>query len=275
MSESINFLNDFKVNHDNRNVANRIFFRGNEHRIKKAEDFLKAVVDSCDFCMCMSFDDLEKALKDDEIKEVSETNSSSTNGGLEVRREAILNLYNLDSTKYTSKEMPKYGIMVGKDRAKDLIVDPDIFYHYGAAMIVFKKENLIDRTTMTVGSSLTFQESLLKTPTFVTDPKFICIKGLPKKPEMMLRGYFMGLNYFVDYVLGEKGLKADYPNSMAMLSDDMLGFENFELQMFGKLTFSKDVKEICYMNLTGKEQERAEKMTPLLRKFNLTCEELF
>lgn len=275
MPDSIKFLDDFKKIHDSRNAFCRLFSRGNEQRIETAEKFLKQVVDTCEFCLCMPFDGLEKALADDEIKEMSETGTGATNGGIEVRREAMQNLYGLDSTKYTSKEMPKYGLLVGPEQDKDLIKDPDVFYHYGQVMITFRKENIIDRTTLTVGSSLNFTESLLKTPTFVSDPKFICIKGMPKRPELGRKGFFMGLNFMVDFLIGEKKLDPNYPNSMAILADDMLGFEDFEIQIFGKLTFSEDVKSIKYFVATGNEEEDVKRITPLLNKYNLTCEELF
>lgn len=276
MSTPIQFLEDYKNIHDERNTTCRIFFKSSSEKISIAENFLKQVVDTCDFCMCMPFEGFIKALMDNEIKEMSETGSGSTNGGLEVRREAIQNLYGLDTTKYPVKEMPKYGLLVGPDSAKDLIRDPDVFYHYGQVMVTFRKENLMDRTTMTVGSGLNFLESLLKSPTFVKDPKFICIKGLPKKVEMLRKGFFMGLNFMADYLIKEKQLQPEYPNSIALLSDDMLGFENFEIQIFGKITFSEDVKEVCYMPLgNDKEQDFLKEAAPLLNKYNLTLKAIF
>ena len=274
MSNNIQFLEDFRQIHDMRNSVSRILYQKEAMRIEKAERYLKKVVETCEFCMCMSFESLEKALSDNEIKEMSETGTGATIGGIEVRRKAIFDLYNLDSTKYSAKEQPKYGFLVGPDRQRDLYKDPDAFYHYGQVLVTFRKENMIERTTMTVGSSLNFNESALKTPTFVNDPKFICIKGLPKKPELHGKPYFMGLNFFTDYLIGEKELNPEYPNSMAMLSNDELGFENFELQFFGKITFSEDVKDLHYIEIGGNSAEHLEKIGPLLKKYNLSCKEL-
>lgn len=277
-NKKIEFLSDFREQHDKRvnfcrMLCNMTIPKFEEKRVI-AENFLKKLVDSCDFCMCMPPKNFEQALKDDEIKEIFEIGQGATVGGIKTRRAAIKQLYGLDSEKYPVKEMPKYGILVGAQKQKDLLRDPDIFYHYGIVMLTFKKERLLNRTTMTVGASLQFVESLLKTPTFVTDPKFVCIKGVPKDQEMLKKGFFMGINFFVDKLLGEDQLSVDMPNRMSEFANEVPGFENFELQYFGKMTISEDVKEVCYMPLGSREEEEIAKLKPLLDKYGLECKEL-
>ena len=270
----IQFLSDFKAYHDQRvtfcRMYSNIWIREFDKQVSIAETFLKKAVDSCDFCMCMRPESFEQALKDNEIKEMFEIGHGATVGGIRTRRKALKQLYDLNSEQYPIKEMPKYGLLVGKQKYHDLIQDPDVFYHYGIIMLTFKKERLLHRTTMTVGSSLQFDESLLKTPTFVTDPKFICIKGVPKDP-MSSDGFFLGVSYFVNHLINLNKLSPDMPNRMADLADGISGFENFELQYFGKITISDDVKEVCYMPLGGEEEEQIERLKPLLAQYGLEC----
>lgn len=273
MDTKLKFLADFKQCHDARVNFCRMMQRGFEREMSIAEDFLRKAVDSCDFCMCIRPKDFKKALEDNELKELFEIgHGGATVGGIEVRRIVMKNLYDLDSEKYPIKEMPKYGILVGKDKYRDLISDPDIFYHYGSIMLTFKKENLLHRTTMTVGSSLQYDESRLKTPTFVTDPKFICIKGYPKDP--LIEEYFLGLRFFVDNLIKLRKLSPTLPNMMSDLASGMNGFENFELQYFGKITISEDVKEVCYMPLGDNDEEEIAELKPLLKKYGLECKRL-
>lgn len=270
---NIKLLEDFRRIHDSRNFIFRLVNKDKLEKVNIAEDFLRKVVDSSDFCMCMSFESLEKVLIDDDIKEITETGVGSTRGGVSTRREAIESLYGLQSETYPVKEMPKYGFLVGKNHEADLAKDFDIFYHYGDVMLTFKKENLMGRTTMTVGSSLDFTESFLKTPTYVDDPKFICIKGHPTKFQH--NGYFMGLDFMVDHLIKEKKLDPNKPNSLALESDDMIGFENFEIQIFGKLSVSQDVKSIDYIDLSPNAEEKAKSIGPLLEKYNLKLGKVF
>lgn len=275
MSINSKFLSDFKSIHDRYYQAFSIVMHEMRPEIETAESFLRKAVKSCDFCMCMPVDCFKQALKDNEIKEMSETGHGSTNGGIKVRRQAMRQLYSLDSTKYSLKDMPKYGLLVSKNRCGDLVQDPDVFYHYGVVMITFKKERIINRTTMTVGSSLQFDESILKTPTFVSDPKFICIKGMPKVENGARQRYFFGLKYFADHLIAVKKLSPDLPNRMADLAEGMPGFENFEIQIFGRLTFSDDVERIEYMTLSGNEKERLQRLQPLMDKYGLKCKFVF
>ena len=275
MDKKIKFLSDFKPYHDRHVQVMRMVMPGMDDYIKTAESFLRKAVKCCDFCMCMPIEYFEKALKENEIKEMFETGHGATIGGKSTRREAMQQLYSLDSTRYSIKEMPKYGLLVGKNRCADLINDPDVFYHYGAVMITFKKERVIHRTTLTVGSSLQFKESLLKTPTFADDPKFISIKGWPKSPALTHDRVFNGLSFFAQHLVGQKKLSPDLPNKMAELSEWFPGFENFEIQIFGKLTFSDDVEKIEYLPFSEDDEKRIQRLKPRMAKYGFDCRYVF
>ena len=124
MDKKIKFLSDFKPYHDRHVQIMRMVMPGMDDYIKAAESFLRKAVKCCDFCMCMPIEYFEKALKENEIKEMFETGHGATIGGKSTRREAMQQLYSLDSTRYPIKEMPKYGLLVGKNRCADLINDP-------------------------------------------------------------------------------------------------------------------------------------------------------
>ena len=86
------------------------------------------------------------------------------------------------------------------------------------------------RTTLTVGSSFDFRESILKSPVPVTDPKALCIKGFPTNPALAPPRWFNGMLFFDDLITQGR-ISPDVPNCLSMAADDMMGFENFELHV--------------------------------------------
>ncbi|MCQ2973978.1 MAG: hypothetical protein MJ211_04135 [Bacteroidales bacterium] len=248
----------------------------NPEKIKVVTDFLKKIVEASNFSMCLPIENLPKIIESDLIKNAMETGASkgSTIGGNEVRREATENLYGELPKDLKPSDYPKFGFLSGKDLMKDLGADIDIFWHYGSVMLTFKKENLFNRTTLTVGSSLNFNESILKSPVPVWDVFPMCIKGhatkmLPKPIPM-----FRGFDFFYDQIINGK-VSTSAPNQLAINCDDVPGFENYELQFFGELRFSRDVESIHFVELAGNENEIINELKPKLDELNIPAQNLF
>jgi len=247
----------------------------NAGKVKVVEDFLRKLIDESDFSMCVPADVIGEIIESDYIKNSIETGKQgTTTGGQEVRIQALENIYGVGTNGIAPEDFPKYGILTGTNKLRDLARDPDIFYHYGAVMINLKKENLMDRTTLTVGSSLNFDESKLKTPVPVSEPRALCIKGFPTQPLKPGARIFLGLE-FMHHLIMDEELSAQCPNTLAMKADDMPGFENFELQFHGRLQFSKDVKSITVCQLKGNEMEILGKYSERLRELGIEVSELF
>lgn len=232
-------------------------------KVREVESFLKEIVEKSDFSMCVRAEDFEKIVESDRVKSMFETGHGTSNGGVETRREWVRRMYGVNPNSLENSDFPKYGVLTGKNKVADLARDPDLFYHYGSVMLTLRKENFIDRTTMTVGSSFNFDESLLKSPTFVKDPKALCIKGFPTDPTLNKGGWFNGLMFFYDMLKSGK-LSVSKPNCLSIAADDMPGFENYELQFHGEIVFSHDVESVTFFPLQGNEEELIAKVAPKL-----------
>ena len=62
---------------------------------------------------------------------------------------------------------------------------------------------------------------------------------------------------------------------MAELSEWFPGFENFEIQIFGKLTFSDDVEKIEYLPFSEDDEKRIQRLKPRMAKYGFDCRYVF
>lgn len=241
---------------------------------KEVEDFLKQLIAECNFSMCVPAESIGDIIESDCIKNaIALGKQGTTMGGNQVRIKALGNIYGLPMNSFGGDDLPTYGILTGKNTRADLVLNPDIFWHYGAIMIHFKKEHFMDRTTMTVGSSLDFMESELKTPVPVDEPNVICIKGYPTRAVAPNTRVFNGLGFF-HHLITDLGLSVAKPNRMSELAEEMPGFENFELQFHGPIQFSRDVKAITVCTIKGDEMDIISKYTDKLNSMGIEVSEL-
>ena len=261
--EKYPILEGYEATYIMRRKMHAMIYAGVQPMVKSVEDFLNEVVRESDFSICVHANDLQQIIETDSVKSMFETGQGTSIGGHDARKEQVKRLYGVDPEKLDNADFPKFGLLTQKGKKTDLAIDPDIFYRYGAIMINLRKENFMNRTTMTVGSSFDFNESVLKSPTFVNDPKALCIKGFPTTLNNMGARWFNGLAFFNDMIESGK-ISAKHPNSLAMAADDMIGFENFELQLHGPIVVSRDVESVSYFPLIGDEEEVIAKVAPKL-----------
>lgn len=275
--KSIPFLVSFKKYYDERYDDFSKLHNTDSEKIEVVESFLREIVEKSDFSMCVKTSSLQQIINDDRFKNQVETLKGSSMGGVKGRKETTHELFGVDTEKLAPNEFPKYGLLTSKNKLADLAVNPDVFYHYGSLMVTFKKQNLINRTTMTVGTSLDFGESFNKTPTFVSNPKALCVKGFPSKNiPQLFNNFFGGINgltLFYEKIIS-KQITTDFPNRMSDAFDGMLGFEFFELQFHGNISFSNDVEKIEYYPLFGNEKETLETVEPYLKKYGISYESM-
>lgn len=182
-----------------------------EEETPKYEKQLSTAFEKFDFSSNTDSNAIEQILKDGRLKGTVETHTSNGELDVDLRKRATSELFGLwdDVDSMEDKEFEKYGYLGTADRAK----------MYGDCRIVFKKDNLWDRTTFTVGDSLEAHvNGGYKTPSKVSDPKIISFSKDPFTPdqpdinEIAIRnikkafdsieehGYFKGVINNEDYV---------------------------------------------------------------------------
>lgn len=266
-------LRAFADVYDNRQMYFNIVHGKEADKVRIVEDFLKDLVAQCDFSIFVTVEAFARIVKDDYIRNIFETGQGTTSGGAPARKMALENLYGVSTDGIAPADFPKYGALTGHDKRRDLMLDPDLFWHYGSVMLTLRKQNMMDRTTLTVGSSIDFNESILKTPTPVTDPKALCVKGMPTQLAAPSTRIFNGLAFLYDLITTGK-LSPKLPNSLATAADGMIGFEDYELQFHGRLQFSKDVESVTVFPLRGDEYETVLQHKTTLDKYGIKVENI-
>ncbi len=182
-----------------------------EAEIPKYEQQLATALKKFDFASNTDSKAIEQILKDGKLKGTVETNTSNGELDVDLRKRATGELFGLyeDVEGLEPSEFEKYGYLGTADRAK----------MYGDCRIVFKKDNLWDRTTFTVGDSLeAHMNGGYKTPSKVSDPKIVSFSKDPftaDQPDINVialrntqkafdsieeHGYFKGVINNEDYV---------------------------------------------------------------------------
>lgn len=121
---------------------------------KEMNDLLTQLIENNEFRMRVPDDDggavLSSVLTDGRFKTQFETISSGGSYNPTKRLQASQHLFGHDGN-IEAKDFEKYGYLGSKDIIKDDI--PNLV-NYGGTKITFKKDNMMDRTTFTVGDSL-------------------------------------------------------------------------------------------------------------------------
>lgn len=129
---------------------------GNDQAVKFMDDVadnLKKLIDSNDLCMRVpDADVLSKILDDGRFKTQFETNTSKGTLAHDFRKGATEALFGADVDKLEPRDFEKYGYLGSSDLKQDF--KRNNARQYGDIVVRFKKENLVARTTITVGDSL-------------------------------------------------------------------------------------------------------------------------
>lgn len=249
------------------------------NKIAVIEDFLKKLVEESNFCMCLKPSVLKTVVGENVFKSVFETGEGTTMGGRDARTMATKALFNVDIESLADSEYPKYGYLGCKDVTIDFFANPDLMHQYGSVLVKFKKQELLERTTLTVGDSINFGECYKKIPTFANSPKAVCIKdklraNAPANFKMF--DFDTNVNYvniFYAGILNGK-LKLNNPHSIYHLFERFHGFEFFELQYHGELLFDRDVQEV-YMYVSDENEEALfEELSPILQSKGIPLDTL-
>ncbi len=229
-----------------------------EHQKKVVDDFLQETVLENEFGTCVPIRYLSDILKSNELKnqmELGRGSSLSEKG----RKEATVALFNC-SKDIRDNEYPKYGFLMDKNVLKHILRDGNLVYQYGNVIFKFKKDSLLNRTTMTVGSSLDFQAYKTKCPMLVTRGNVCAV------PFMLQKNFY---NAIVD--------KRLLPNDVANISyvfDDFPFANYYELQYHGKVIISQDVEKVYFFPLGEDDEVVFNECIPMLEEMGIPWEKL-
>lgn len=212
-------------------------------------DFLKSCVDEGAFYLRVPAKNLQKIIDSGKIKSCVEegADKGTTFGGAEARKILVQNLFGADISMLAPEDYPKFGYLSQSDANKEPLLTYELSYQYGSVIFKLKKENLISRTTLTVGDSVNFARFNLMVATLTSDIKATCIMG-PRhtKDKLNINVNPPLINY--QLLLRELWSKALTPKNFYKLDEIMDGvnncFEFFELQYHGDLSLTNDVEEV-------------------------------
>lgn len=195
---------------------------------KAVEKTLKTLIDNGDFCMRVDKNSLENIIADKRFKTQIETGISGGAYNPDLRKKATEILFGADSSKIPNNAYEKYGFLTGKDKSITFL-DGEA-ENYGNIIVQFKKENLFDRTTYTVGDSLNnISNGSLLFAGKISNPSVCAI------PQDDFTGKIIEASI--------KFNSNESKNHIEFCKDSMV--EYIELQYHGELSFN-DVETIYY-----------------------------
>lgn len=269
-------LKNFKSYHDNfynQFISDR---RANLDKIKVVETFLQQTIEKNDLCLRVRTGVLNSIIKDNRIKGLPEIGKGATLGGAEARIHAVKELFQINPEQLGKTDYPKYGYIACKNKMLELFKNSSLSYQYGDVMITLKKERLAERTTMTVGDSMNFADFMRKVPTFIADPKIICIRGdahsnsVPLLNQIRLKSRFFYVDQIYQYIL-DNTLSAEKPYLLSEVFEEN-GFEFFELQFHGNIQMDRDIERVDYYPISEEDEANFREIMALLQdRYNIPC----
>ena len=162
-------------------------------------------------------------------------------------------LFNCDKNKMSACDYPTFGYLSTDKSTVNLYATYEMAYQYGEIAIKLKKANLLQRTTMTVGTSLDFMSFAYLVPTLLSDPKATCIAGLSNMFQTGGKYAPYGLGSLDNYLYLAAKIKEGTINEKNFFRiSELLGYDNplfkyVELQFHGRVSIS-DFEEIDIMD---------------------------
>lgn len=199
---------------------------------KAVEKTLKTLIDNGDFCMRIEEGTLKTIINsnDKRFKTQMEIGISGGAYNPEVRKKATEILFGADSSKISNFSFEKYGFLTEKDKSITFLNgDAD---DYGNIIIQFKKENLFNRTTYTVGDSLNNISN-----------KSLILAGKVSEPSVCA----VPLDKFTNNIIqASKDFNNNLINNISKFCEKSM-VDYIELQYHGELTLN-DIEAVYYQD---------------------------
>lgn len=235
--------------------------------------FLKKVIDEGCFYIRVHAHNLPKILEDGRLANVIETGTSASFGGKKHRITSTDILFGCNKENLSPEDYPKFGYLSTADGMDNVIHTYDMGYKYGNIVIKLRKENLIHRTTITIGSTTELGSYAFMVPTKTDDVKATCVCGvkhcdietpldLTKFPPMF------AYTQLILSIANKKLTTDNYYRLNELLGEIFSPFESFELQYHGQVTY-EDFEEIQYLDDGTVDSAMVEQISPYLEKYNI------
>lgn len=222
------------------------------------EDFLKQIIAEGDFYIKVPTKVLPLILECGYLKNAVQAGKTASGGGPAARIKSTEFMFGCSQNELTKPDYPRFGYLSSPDPKINMLMTYDMTYQYGDATIKLKKDNLFDRTTLTIGTSLDFMSFAYLIPTLLTDPKATCIFGVATHLASGKDAAPYGPGNIKNYLFLADKIKDGTINKNNFYNiDELLGGKNpllrfFELQFHGDIKLS-DFERIDYMEEPDKE----------------------
>ena len=233
-----------------------------DEEIEVIENFLKEAIEENDFSMATHIEYIQSILDEDKIQSSVQRNwESIKNSDYDKkhinRKWSTAEIFNVNISELEGSDYEKYGYLSCKDKRQDIEDGSDVPMYYGNVIMNLKKENVINRTTLTLGDSLNNRWKLGEnsiTPTLASCPRIICIPGRSNK-----------LAKSISECIKSGKIPPKHPNLMNKIKVKHLDFSYIELQIHGELSFKDDVESVHIIKFKMEDEEE-EKRQDELRK---------
>ena len=205
------------------------------------EPFLKEIIENGEFYVRVHTQKLKQILLSGKLKNALETSSSASFGGSKARKNSIEHLFNCNTEELKDSDYPRFGYLSCKDRRVNFFATADMGFQYGMTVIRLKKENLFNRTTISVGSTLDFCSYNFLVPSYLDNPKASCIVSFPNHPlqNMIMAPQnavsFKNLEIIAKGIIDKKITADNFFKLDDLLGDIVPQFKYFELQFHGEI----------------------------------------
>lgn len=239
-----------------------------ESDVHVIEDFLKELIAENNFSMSVKIDKMDQIIKNDKIQSNVEKNWNlmkdlTKDNSFTYRKFLSIEMFGADESEIGASDYEKYGYLSSKDESQDIKDLSSFRKYYGNVIINLKKENLLDRTTLSIGNSLNLRNSIKKElsviPTWVKNPRVVCI---PDWSSSCMENFSNAIK--------DKNLVASRPNLLCHQKNLGFNLEYFELQFHGDLSFTQDVESVVIVRRKGYNEEE-QKFQEQLKELNIPC----
>lgn len=200
------------------------------------EPFFKEIIEKGEFYVRVHTQSLKQILLSGKLKNALETTGSASFGGSKARKNSTVHLFNCNTEELKDSDYPRYGYLSCKDRRVNFFATADMGFQYGMTVIRLKKENLFNRTTISVGSTLDFGSYNFLVPSYLDNPKASCIVSFPNHPLQNIimvpqnAGSFKNLEIIAKGIIDKKITADNFFKIDDLFGDMVPQFKYFELQ---------------------------------------------
>ncbi len=250
------------------------YFKGRLHLLERLKAFLEEAVSYNEFCIRVRPSTLPSIIQDNKIRQKGEVGGGASFGNMDHRKQVMKMLFNCRNSQMEPADYPVFGYLADPQKGGELIANADMSHQYGSLLIVLKKENLMERTTMSYGDSVNMAACTRLIPTRVNKIYPTCFQSITNE-NAGEDGKFMApptASWYVQNLcmaLDDGRLDPHALYKINDVFDGRWGSEFIELQYHGEILFDRDVKAVYGMPFADEDEDIMAKYKPLLKEMGI------